>query len=64
MKKTRAQLYIEILCDCPNCDESLDVFHNETVKESLQEDHRAYNCDVEIICENCKETFLLTDIDF
>jgi uncharacterized protein YbaR (Trm112 family) len=64
MRETRANLYIEVLCNCPNCGYGLDVFDNDSIKESLDDDHRASGCDVEITCEDCNETFLVTDIDF
>lgn len=64
MKTTRAQLSIEILCQCPNCNYDLDLFDEHRVRESLEDDHRASNCNIEIECENCNETFLLTDVDF
>ena len=64
MRETRAQLYIEILCTCPNCDYGLDLFDEHRVRESLDDDHRASNCDIEIKCENCDQKFLLTDVDF
>lgn len=62
MKETRAQLYIEVLCTCPNCDYGLDIF--DDIKDILDDDHRASNIDKEIVCEGCGETFLLTDVDF
>lgn len=64
MKEVRASTFIEVLCQCPNCGYGLDIFEKDNVKESLEEDHRASNCNIEITCEDCNETFLVTDIDF
>jgi len=62
MKETRANCYVEVLCTCPNCGYGLDVL--EDVREVMDDDHRASGIDVEVTCEDCNETFLVTDVDF
>jgi hypothetical protein len=39
----------------------LDVL--EDVREVMDDDHRASGIDVEVTCEDCNETFLVTDVD-
>lgn len=62
MKEVRANCYVEILCTCPNCGYGLDVL--DDVREVMGDDHRAIGIDIEVKCEDCKETFLITDVDF
>ena len=64
MKTTTADTHIEVLCNCPNCDAYLDIFDEYGVKESMGYEPRSENCDLEINCSECKETFLVTDINF
>ena len=64
MKETTASLNIEVTCKCPNCGAYLDVFDLEEVKYALDETHNAPDCNLEIECTDCNETFLLTDIYF
>ena len=60
MKKTDAQASIEVYCDCPYCEHYQDIF--EKVKESLGFELSAYDVNIEITCEECKEQFIVTDI--
>jgi hypothetical protein len=45
-----------------HCGYGLDVL--EDVREVMDDDHRASGIDVEVTCEDCNETFLVTDVDF
>lgn len=64
MKNIRATTFIQVNCKCPYCDAYLDIFDEESVKESLGEDHRADGCNLEIDCPKCEVPFVVTDIDF
>ena len=64
LKEVRANLHIEVICVCPNCASCLDIFDLDRVKESLGDDHRAADCEIEITCEDCNTPFIITDIDF
>jgi hypothetical protein len=62
MKEVKASTFIEVLCTCPNCGYGLDIF--DEVKDHMEEDHRASGIDVHVTCEDCNETFIVTDIEF
>jgi uncharacterized protein YbaR (Trm112 family) len=62
MKTVRASCFVEVICICPNCGSGLDVLDN--VRDVMDDDHRASNIDVEITCEDCKQAFLITDVDY
>lgn len=64
MKTTTATTLIEVLCDCPYCDELMDIIDRDDVKGSLNDKPRVSNCDIEITCENCQGIFLVTDIEY
>lgn len=64
MKKTKADLFIEVCCKCPNCGAYLNIFDFDDVKNALDETHNSINCNLEIDCEECKEIFIVTDILF
>jgi len=62
MERVRANCFVEVLCICPRCGYGLDLLDN--VRECMDDDHRASNINVEVTCGECKETFLVTDVDF
>lgn len=62
MKKVDASLSIEVNCHCPYCDSFEDVF--EYVRESLEDDHRASNIDIEVMCGSCGEFFIVDNVEF
>ena len=61
MKETTASTFVEITCECPYCEAYLDIFDNDHVKDSL-DGLRSEKCDLEITCNECSETFIVTDI--
>ena len=62
MKKVNANCFIEVCCKCPYCDAFEDVFEN--VRESMDDDHRAENIDVEVKCSECGEPFIVENVRF
>lgn len=64
MKKVDASCWIEILCTCPYCGEVVDIFDDDRIKESMGNDHRVEECNIEIICSECKKTFIVENINF
>jgi hypothetical protein len=64
MKKVDANCHIEVLCNCPYCDAYEDIFDNDNVKESMGNDHRAENCELEVSCSECGKTFIVENIHF
>lgn len=64
--KTTARTHIEVMCTCPNCNYILDIFDDDIVHEEFTRNGapRAYNCDIEIKCEECEENFVVTNIEF
>lgn len=61
MKETTAQSYLEILCHCPYCDFVNDVL--EDVREVLPwGELSADKLEVEKKCEECNQTFIITDV--
>ena len=64
MKKTTAQTHIEVICDCPYCTQNINILYIGRTTQVLGEDHRAEDIELEIVCPICKETFIVTQIDF
>ena len=62
MKSTDAKTFIEVVCNCPNCNAYLDIFDENGVKESMGYEPRSEGCDLEIKCSECEEPFIVTDI--
>ena len=62
MKKAIAQTFLEILCDCPYCKESIDVTND--LKDHLEDDLRATSIDVEVTCTECGKEFVIADITY
>ena len=62
MEKVNANCFIEVCCKCPYCDAFEDVF--EDVRESMDDDHRADNIDVEVKCSECGEPFIVENVRF
>jgi|GEM_PF-3062612 len=65
MKTTTAKTSLEVLCKCPNCDYYLDISDDESVREQFTRTGElwATDCGIEIKCEECQETFTVTDIE-
>lgn len=64
MKKVNASLFIEVLCNCPHCGAIDDIFDLDRTKDVLGQDYRAENCDLEITCSECSETYIVENIHF
>jgi uncharacterized protein YbaR (Trm112 family) len=62
MKTTSANTLIEVVCVCPYCKSFLDILDEPGVKKSMDCDNKAQNCNLEIKCSECEETFIVTDI--
>ena len=60
MKKVNANAHIEVLCSCPYCNAFEDVFEN--VKDSMSEEIRTDNINIEVKCSECKKPFLIENI--
>ncbi len=64
MKIVDATCFVEVACTCPYCDAFEDIFDDGRVKESMGDDHRADDCNIEIECSECGELFLVENIHF
>jgi uncharacterized protein with PIN domain len=63
MRTTTAMTFIEINCECPNCNSYIDILGEDMVRESLPySEFNVSNCDVEITCKDCGVPFIVTDI--
>jgi uncharacterized Zn finger protein len=62
MKECKAQTTLEVNCDCPHCDEWLDI--TDEAREYLDETLRAEEIELQITCEECGEVFIVTDITY
>ena len=62
MESVRAKFFVEVSSQCPYCDALDEILSN--VSEVMNNDHRASNIDVEITCSECKNIYIVTDIDY
>jgi len=62
MKKIHGNTYIEVYVECPECNYSQDRF--DDLHDYLEDDHRAHGINVELICKNCKEKFIVEQINY
>jgi hypothetical protein len=62
MEKVNANCNVEVFCNCPYCGAFEDVF--EDVRESMDDDHRAENIDVEVECSECGNAFIVDNVYF
>lgn len=63
MEKVIANTRIGVNVYCPHCNTIQDIYDLEDVKYSLK-DYRAEECDIEVECVRCNNTFLVTDIEY
>lgn len=65
MKKSIANVFLEIISICPNCGFGMAIENDDYVIEEMirSGELSSSNCDIEINCDGCNETFLVTDIN-
>jgi len=63
MKTAIARTSIECWVDCPYCDSYQDRF-DDLKEHYVNGEPRADECEAEIVCEDCKERFVVTSIQY
>lgn len=65
MKKATACWRVEANIHCPHCDDYFDVIPELTdAFEKLPSPYECAYIDEKVICPNCKEEFLIKDIEY
>lgn len=62
MKTANATTFIEICVTCPHCGAHDDKF--DELHEHLSNEPRASGINVEVTCSECKENYIVEDINY
>jgi hypothetical protein len=62
MKRIDAKCFVEVAAECPYCGAIDDIL--DDVRELMEDDHRAYNIDKEIRCSECKNVYIVDNVNF
>lgn len=63
LKTTRATTHLEIWLDCPHCNSYQNRF--DELREHFDTGEiRTEVCEVELVCEDCGLSFVVTGIDY
>lgn len=71
MKTTTATTHVTVNAYCPSCEHLMNIFcHGSATYDAVREtfninnEMRSDDCEIQVECERCKETFLVTSIQF
>jgi len=65
LKKVYASWYAKLSCDCPHCD--YHIYIDSEIRDSFEWIYPIQsreNVNQEIVCPECKEAFLITNIEY
>lgn len=63
LPKVTASFSISLDCECPFCGETNDVFF-DIDKEQLSQDFNATDLEVDVVCPNCGEDFIINETEY
>ena len=65
MKTATASTHFKIWCNCPYCDNYIELQEEHEIWRALDGQLYADDCDVEIRCNNedCEKTFMINSIE-